>query len=217
MKVRGLEMFVKGDTVYCLIASNNLPNLLIPAKCKIIDIEYNDEVNPLYVVQVLKFYDNFSFIKEYFIGKSFKYARRSTKTDTVVKDRSCPNKLRSYQNISKLEDIYNILSGIGDFAVDTGDNGIQKNTFETKERHYLAVEALFTYKTKSEMMKVFDEINEFYIFQIFRELRTFVTRKSYRGKFKFDSSSEFEIALSKFLIEGANMLPTIWKKIKSSI
>lgn len=217
IEVNGLRMFIKGDTAYCLIASNNLPNLLIPTKCKIIDIEYNDEVNPYYVVQVIKFYDNFQFINEFFINKNFYYARRSSKKDRVVKDRSSPNKLRMYKNIDNLDDVYNILQGIGTFKVQNNKD-IHDGSFEAKERHYLATEALFAFKTKTEMMQVYEQMHEFYIFQILRQLKTYVTRKSYKGKFKFSSESEFEISLQKMFVEGCEAMNiNQWKKLKNSI
>ena len=51
------RLFVKGENAYTLLISHSHPNILIPVKVVIKDVKY-DEVNPEYLVKIIKFYDS---------------------------------------------------------------------------------------------------------------------------------------------------------------
>ena len=56
------RLFVKGETIYALLSSYSHPNILIPVKAIVKDVKY-DEINPVYLIKVVKFYDNILFLK----------------------------------------------------------------------------------------------------------------------------------------------------------
>ena len=61
------KLIDKGSVAHALISSVHEPNILMPVKVTIKDIKF-DEYNPLYLVKIVKFYDNINFLKKYFIG-----------------------------------------------------------------------------------------------------------------------------------------------------
>jgi hypothetical protein len=72
------ELLNKKSICHALIASTNSPEVLIPTKCVIEDIHFNDSI-PYYDLRVIKFYDNIDFLKKNMIEKSFllKYRGKS--------------------------------------------------------------------------------------------------------------------------------------------
>lgn len=64
------RLFVKGETIHALISSYSHPNVLIPVKAIVKDVKY-DEINPVYLIKVEKFYDNILFLKKYLFDMTF--------------------------------------------------------------------------------------------------------------------------------------------------
>ena len=64
------RLFNIGDIIYCLLSSAKEPNILLPMKGIIIDIQWH-EYNPRYLIKFIKFYDTYRFIKKYFYNMSF--------------------------------------------------------------------------------------------------------------------------------------------------
>ena len=64
------RLFVKGEEIYALLTSHSHPNVLIPVKAVVKDVKY-DDVNPLYQIKAVKFYDDIRFLKKYLFDMSF--------------------------------------------------------------------------------------------------------------------------------------------------
>jgi len=64
------KLINKGSLAHSLITSVNDPNILIPVKVIIKDIQF-DEYNPVYLVKITKFYDNIYFLKKHFLNNKF--------------------------------------------------------------------------------------------------------------------------------------------------
>ena len=158
------KIFVPGDRIYCLISSTSEPNLLIPVKVEVIDVEQHI-YNPKYIIQIIKFYDSLRFIKEHFLSKNFKYARRSSTADNKIKHRTSQNKARQY-DIDSIEDLEALFNG----DIETSVKKIKtvdldyKDFTDYKERHYLIIDSLFCYKTKFEMLEALNQITDFMVF-----------------------------------------------------
>jgi hypothetical protein len=213
-KINNIRVFDKGECVYALINSTSAPNNLIMCRVKIIDIDH-DELNPSYTVQILKFYDSFSYIKKHFIGHNLKYARRSSKNDNKVIPRISPNKLRQYSNITSLDDMYKILSGEAETYISLSDKIGTDEFREYKERHYICVDAIFCYRTKMDAVSALNTITDFEIFRVLRYLKTLTVKSSYSGMFKKASDLEFFTKIRNFIDnEGTD---ANFKKIKNKI
>ena len=66
------------DNIYCILSTHSNPNILIPVKAKITDIQW-DAVNPLYKVRVTKFFDNLTFLEDTFLNMGFRNSFESSK------------------------------------------------------------------------------------------------------------------------------------------
>lgn len=67
------KLIKKGSIAHSLISPVNYPHNFIPVKVVIKDIKF-DEYNPLYLVKIIKFYDNIYYLREYFIDNKFQNA-----------------------------------------------------------------------------------------------------------------------------------------------
>ena len=65
------NLFDKKSLCHALLQSSSEPEILIPVKAIIEDIKLNEDT-PLYLVRVIKFYDNIDFLKWGFYDSSFR-------------------------------------------------------------------------------------------------------------------------------------------------
>lgn len=83
---------------HALLSSPSNPNILIPIKGVIREVKY-DESNPLYRVQILKFYDHLFFVKKNFVNKSFRHNfKKKPKTFWINTD-----------NVKTIHDLENLM------------------------------------------------------------------------------------------------------------
>ena len=89
------ELLNKKSICHALIASTNSPDVLIPVKCVVEDIHFNDTI-PFYDLRIIKFYDNIDFLKRNLMDRSFllKY-RGKSKTFPV------PKKIKTVTELEK--------------------------------------------------------------------------------------------------------------------
>jgi hypothetical protein len=64
------ELINKKSICHCLIYSTSNPEVLIPIKGLVEDIHFNEDI-PYYSIKILKFYDNFFFLKENLYNRTF--------------------------------------------------------------------------------------------------------------------------------------------------
>lgn len=94
------KLFVKNEKVHALITSTSEPNILIPAKVKIIDVKY-DNVNPEYLIEVIKFYDNINFLKRYFLNMPFRQTFHYKSRNFIIDQKKIKTKLQLYNLIKE--------------------------------------------------------------------------------------------------------------------
>lgn len=72
-----------GDNIYCILTTHSNPNVLIPVKAKVTDVQW-DAVNPLYKIRVTKFFESLPFLEENFLNMGFRFSFESTKIKRPV-------------------------------------------------------------------------------------------------------------------------------------
>lgn len=164
------RLFVKGEIIYALLTSNSHPNILIPVKVAVRDVKH-DDVNPQYLVQVIKFYDDIRFLKDYLFNMSF-----SNKFDQRA--RKFPLKKNKFKSRDELTEFI------------TGTN---------REKYYFVVDSIMTKKYRGDMVQLFNKVQDFLINVRFRDCRELMTRTFYSGMFKLTGEAEYEVRLRKFI------------------
>ena len=71
------RLFYVGDPVYCLLYAGQDSNFLYPIKAIIRDVQH-DTTDPIYLIEILKFYDNYTLIKDKFASGNFRYRFNET-------------------------------------------------------------------------------------------------------------------------------------------
>lgn len=97
-----------GDNIYCILTTHSNPNILIPVKAKVTDIQW-DAVNPLYKIRVTKFFESLPFLEEYFLNMGFRISFDSPKIKRPVMS------TKSYKTV---EDFTYIINKDNEFVVD---------------------------------------------------------------------------------------------------
>lgn len=164
------RLFGKGQVVYSLLISYSHPNLLVPVKCIIRDVKF-DEINPEYKVDILKFYDSPDFLRLNFSKMSY-----------VQTFNERPRRLRFREE--------NPLVTHEDFF---------RDMHERPHRFTFVVDSVMTFVQRAEMMSVFNKIEDHFIEKCLRDLKYHITRTHYVGRYKIPTYSEFFIRLRKFI------------------
>lgn len=165
------KLFIKGERVYSLLISHSHPNILIPVKGVIKDVKY-DEVNPEYLIKIVKFYDSSDFLRMHFSKMSY-----------VQSFNSKPRRLKfSEDNPLKTHD---------DFFRDI--NG-------PKEKRFLVVvDSIMTLQYKQDMFELFDKVEDHVIEKSLRSVMQHTSRTAYKGKYRIPTYAEFFIRLRRFI------------------
>ena len=173
------KLIDKGSVAHALISSVHEPNILMPVKVIIKDIKF-DEYNPLYLVKIIKFYDNINFLKKYFIDNSFPNAfGKKSRPFWIPKD---------IKNVQSLENYLNKEEG----------------------RFYIVVDSIYTVRYKNELNDIFNKIQDFLIQRNISELKGMSTRNFYSGNFKFSTNIEFFVNLRKMYIGKITDMKIKW-------
>lgn len=179
------RIFKKSSIAHCLIFPTAEPDIIIPAKCLILDIDLRGEI-PLYVVRIIKFYDQFIFLKRWLDGttlRQYGYASSGVKKISIPKDA----KYRS--------DVDNYFSN--------PENNIK-----------ILIESPFMSKTKDQMIVKFGEISEYLVMRQLRYLREMTTRKFYKGKFKSYTYKVFKDRMRRAYIDNFTGDPEFEKRFE---
>jgi len=173
------KLINKGSIAHALITSINDPNILIPAKVVIKDIKF-DEYNPLYLVKVIKFYDNIYFLKKYFCNNKF-----VNNFGKKARNFWISNDLKTVQELENL--------------IAKEDN-----------RFYIVIDSIHTTRYKNDLEDMFNRIQDFLILRNLSEIKEFSTRTFYTGKLNFNTQAEFFIRLKRMISDKIDDLKLSW-------
>ena len=180
------KLINKGSLAHSLISSSNDPNILIPVKVIIKDIKF-DEYNPLYLVKVIKFYDNIYFLKNKFTNNSFSNGFGKKPRTFWIPDR--------IDTTLKLE------------------NYIQKDS----ERFYVVIDSIHTTRYKNDLVDMFNKIQDFIILRNLSEIKELSTRNFYSGDLRFDTQAEFFARLKTMLVHKITKAGMSWDLFVKSL
>ena len=167
-----IRTYFKGENIHCLLASYTHPNIFIPVKAKVKDVKW-DSVNPLYKIKIVKFYENYNFLKKYLFDMNFYYE---------FDKRTRPFKLKK-QDFSNLKELQERLDA------------------EDEKRFYVIVDGVMCAKTKADLQILFSKVQYFLVARFYKQLKENSVRSFYKGEFRFDSEAEFKTRL-KTMLEG---------------
>ena len=175
------KLINKGSIAHSLITSTNEPDILIPVKVVIKDIKF-DEYNPIYLVKIIKFYDNIYFLKKYFMNNSF--ANGFNKK---------PRPFWISENINTTQILENHIEKEGD-------------------RFYVVVDSIHTTRYKNDLKDMFNRIQDFLILRSFSDIKELSTRNLYDGKLKFNTQVEFFVRLKRMISDKIVDIGIEWKE-----
>jgi hypothetical protein len=165
------KLFVKGEKVYSLLISHSHPNVLIPVKGIVKEVKF-DEVNPEYLIKIVKFYDSADFLRMHFSKMS--YVQNFTSKPRRLKF-SEDNPLKTH------EDFFRDMNG-------------------PKERKFMVVvDSIMTLQYKQDMFDLFNKVEDHIIEKSLRFIKQHTCRTEYRGKYKIQTYNEFYLRLRKFI------------------
>jgi len=174
------KLIDKGTIAHAIISSINEPNIFIPVKVIIKDIKY-DEHNPLYLVKIIKFYDNIHFLKRHFMNKRF-MNRFGTKP-------------RTYDiNINNI----------------TNTESLQNHLDKEDARFYVVIDSIHTTRYKNDMLDLYNKLQDFLICRNLQEYRDLSTRSPYTGFLKINSKAEYYIRLKRMLVDKIDDIKMSW-------
>lgn len=170
-----------GDNVYCILSTHSNPNVLIPVKAKVTDVQWN-AVNPLYKIRVTKFFESLQFLEETFLNMGFRNSFESPKIKRPVLS------TKVYRTV---EEFTAIINKDNEFVVD-GTMCVQKleeleELFESIEFYIIStyLKDLKTHTTRSFLKGPFK-----------------LTKKEFDDKFKSvmtDNFNTYKINIHKYL------------------
>ena len=165
------KLFVKGEKVYSLLISHSHPNILLPVKGIVKDVKY-DEVNPEYLIKIIKFYDSSDYLRMHYSKMSY-----------VQNFDSKPRRLKWSED--------NPLKSHDDFFKDM--NG-------PKERRFMVVvDSIMTLQYKQDMFELFNKIENHIIEKTIHSLMQHTGRTAYRGKYSISTRAEYFLRLRRFI------------------
>ena len=180
------KLINKGSLAHSLISPVNDPNILIPVKVIIKDVKF-DEYNPIYLVKVIKFYDNIYFLKNYFLNNKF--------------SNGFGKKPRIFWISNDIKTVHEL------------ENYLDKEN----ERFYIVVDSIHTTRYKNDLESMFNKIQDFLILRNLKELKEFTTRTFYTGDYRFDTQVEFFKRLRNMLIDKITDLKQNWDQFTKSL
>lgn len=164
------KIFAKGEHIHCLITNSKFPNVLIPVRAFIHDVEFNDKM-PRYQIRITRFYDDLDFLKRYMIGMKYDKSFQGGYTKFNLSR-------KRFKTRKELEDHIN----------------------SNWELYLLVVDSVMCARTHEEISELYTNIQDFLIERKFKELFELSNRSTYsNGKYFYKSKGIFEAHLKKFL------------------
>lgn len=180
------KLINKGQLAHSLITSSNDPNTLIPVKVIVKDIKF-DEYNPLYLVKIIKFYDNIYFLKNHFMNNSF--------------SNGFGKKPRNFWISNEIDTTLKL------------ENYLEKEN----ERFYVVVDSIHTTRYKQDLINMFNKIQDFLILRNLSEVKELSTRNFYSGKLRFETQTEFFTRLKKMIVDKITDAGLTWDQFIKSL
>jgi len=178
------KLFSKGEYIHALITNSKFPNVLIPVRCIIHDVEFNDKM-PRYQIRIIRIYDDVDFLKRYMFGMKYdkSFSGGYTKFNLSRK---------RFKTRKELEDHIN----------------------SNWESYLIVVDSVMCSKTHTEIIELYTNIQDFLIERKFKELFELSNRSTYSsGKYFYKSRGIFEAHLKKFLGERLDPDPEYFNKL----
>ncbi len=163
------RIFKKGYRVYGLISSYSNPNMLFPVMGIIRDVKW-DAVNPKYLLQIYRFYDDLFFLKKHLIEMNFFNEFREGRRPFVF---SFP------ENLKRREDLEHFING------------------ENAKKFFVVVDSLMCVKTVVDLKELFSIMQSYFITKKIKEIRDLSVRSFYQDTLKLDSIQEFNSRFKK--------------------
>lgn len=178
------KLFAKGEHIHALITNSKFPNVLIPVRAIIHDIEF-DEKMPRYQIRIIKLFDEADFLKRYMFG--MKYDKTFNGGYTKF------NMTRTgFKTKKEIEDHINA----------------------HWELYLIVVDSVMCVRTYAEISKLYCDIQDFLIEKKLRELFELTNRSTYStGKYFYKSRGIFEAHLKKFLGDRADENPKYFDRL----
>jgi len=158
------KKFNVAEKVYCILTSNNQPEFFIPIKAIIREVKW-DPVNPKYMVDILKFYDSFTFLKTHFSKMNFQFN---------MTDKARPISVKiNFDELKTLSDLYDVIS-------------------DDQKSYKILVDSIMTFNTKGEMYDVFQDLMLFIISRNLKTIRGNASRSFYKGPLSIIHKNDFD-------------------------
>jgi hypothetical protein len=166
------RLFSKGEYIHALISNTTYPNIVIPVRAIIYDVQF-DEKMPRYQIRIVKFYDDINFLKRYFFDTNFEKSFKGGMT-----------KFRFKRDQFKSRD------------------ELAEHLNKNPETYLITVDSVMCTKTLNQVMDLYLSIQDFLVEKHLRELYELTTRQVYnKGQYYYESKGVFTAHLKKFLDE----------------
>lgn len=178
------KLFAKGDHIHSLITNSKFPNVLMPVRAIIHDVEFDDKM-PRYQIRITRFYDDLDFLKRYMFGMKYdkSFEGGYTKFNLTRKN---------FKTRKELE------------------NQINSNW----ETYMIVVDSVMCARTYSEITELYNDIQDFLIERKFKEIFEMSNRTVYKnGKYFYKSRGVFDAHLKKFLGDRWDGDPEYFNKL----
>jgi len=178
------KLFTKGDHIHALITNSKFPNVLIPVRAIIHDVEF-DEKMPRYQISITKFYDELKFLKKFMFGMKYEKSFEGGYTKFNL----------SRKNLKTRKELENHV----------------KSNWET---YSIVVDSVMCARTRDDIFKLYTDIQDFLIERKLKELFELSNRPTYKeGKYFYKSRGIFDAHLKKFLGDRWDGDPEYFNKL----
>lgn len=178
------KLFAKGEHIHALITNSKFPNVLMPVRAIIHDVQFDDKM-PRYQIRITKFYDDLDFLKRYMFGMKYdkSFEGGYTKFNLTRKN---------FKTRKELE------------------NQINSNW----ETYMIVVDSVMCARTYDEIIKLYNDVQDFLIERKFKEIFEMSNRTVYKnGKYFYKSRGIFDAHLKKFLGDRWDGDPEYFNKL----
>jgi len=162
------RLFDKGNKVWGIVTAQNRPEIHLPVKCMIMDTRW-DPVNPKYMVKILRFYDNFTFIKQHFFEMNFskQFGQRARLMGLKADD---------FENMEQL---------------------LAKLHGANAERYYVQMDSVMCFVNLNTLRDRFQKLQLYMISKNLKQIRQSTTRQLYKGPMRIDGNSEYKARMKR--------------------
>ena len=164
------KLFSKGERIHALISNTRYSHIVFPVYAVIHDVKFDEDI-PRYQIRITKFHDNIDFLKRYLFGMKFSKDFNNRTTSFAL----------TRKNYKSMKDF--------------------QNQIDSKwESYMISVDSIMCVKTKTEVIDLFNNIQDFLIEKNFKDVFELSSRSVYSsGKYYYQSRGVYAAHLKKFL------------------